>query len=81
MSVQLSPIEKEIANFDFAALEAKKDAAKANIKSAASASDVIAEICKIWKSIKPYVKILEAVPFVGKFITILAELLDTLCPA
>jgi hypothetical protein len=80
-NIQLSAIEKEMANFNFDELNAHKESAKANIKTAASIADVKTEICQVWSKIRKYVVLAEAIPVVGKFITILAELLDSICAA
>ena len=75
----LTPMETEMSNFDFDSLSAQSATAQANIASATSASDVTTEICNIWSKIGKYVKLAGALPFVGKFVTILADLLDSLC--
>lgn len=73
-------IENEMANFDFDQLSAQNETAKANIANAASVNDIKTEICNIWSSISKYVKWAGYLPFVGKYITILADLLDSICP-
>jgi hypothetical protein len=80
-TLQLSDNEKQLATYDFAKLSAQADAAKAKIATATTAADLKTEICSIWSKIKPFVGILEKLPFVGKFITILAEILDAVCAA
>lgn len=77
--IELSAIEKEMANFDFNELTTHTENAKAFIATARSTEDVKAKICEVWKKIRKYVVLAEAVPFVGKFIAILKELLDSLC--
>ncbi|MDB5017442.1 MAG: hypothetical protein JWQ84_2274 [Mucilaginibacter sp.] len=77
----LSSTENEIANFDFAQLNAQAQTAKANIANAKSVADIKTEICNVWSKVSKYVKPLEIIPIVGKFITILADLLDSICPA
>ena len=79
-TIQFSAVEKEMANFNFDELNSLTGTAKANIAEAANASDIIAEICKIWKIVRKFVVLLENAPFVGKLITVLVELLDLLCP-
>jgi hypothetical protein len=79
--IELSAIEKEMANFNFDELNAHKDRAKAAIAKAASAADVKSEICQVWQKIRKFVVLAENVPVVGKYIRILVELLDTLCGA
>jgi hypothetical protein len=80
-TIELSAVEKEMANFNFGALTAQSTAAKANIAKADSIGDITAEICKVWSSVRKYVIIAEGFPFVGKFVTILADVLDSICPA
>ncbi len=78
-NLEFSTIEKEMANFNFDQLKTAAVTAKANIAGASSAADIKTEICNIWSKIKKYVKLLEVVPIVGKFVTILADLLDSFC--
>jgi hypothetical protein len=75
----LTPIEKEMLNFNFDQLHMQKEEAKKNIAGARSASDITSEICNVWKKIGRFVKLAEGIPVVGKFIKILADLLDSLC--
>ena len=49
------------------------------IAGAKSVEDVKEHICSVWKKIGKNIKLLEGVPVVGKFVKILAELLDSLC--
>ncbi len=81
MNKNLSAIENEMVNFDFDSLHAHASTAKAGIATAASAADVKTQICAIWSKIGKYVKLAENIPVVGKFIKILADLLDTICAA
>jgi len=78
-NIAFSPLEKEMVNFNFDELTAKTAAAKARIADAASIDDVKTEICKVWGSIGKYVKLAEVIPVAGKFIIILADLLDSIC--
>jgi hypothetical protein len=75
----LSPIEMDMPNFNFEELQDHSTTARLNIASAKSADDVKTQICNIWSKIGKYVKLAEAVPVIGKFIKILAELLDSVC--
>jgi hypothetical protein len=75
----LNALETEMANFDFEGLSAQNESAKASIASAASVDDIKAAICGVWSKIGKYVKMAEVIPVVGKFITILADLLDSIC--
>lgn len=77
--LEYSALEKEMANFNFEEMNVATTAAKANFTAAASASDIAGEICRVWSKIGRFVKLAEAIPVVGKFITILADLLDSLC--
>ncbi len=75
-NVEFSALEKEAANFDFKAFqEAEAFTAQKKIAAAESVSDVKEQICKVWRKIRKFVKM----AIVGKFITILADLLDTIC--
>jgi hypothetical protein len=80
-TIEFSAIEKEMANFNFSELNTHKEAAKANIASAQSVGDVTTGICSVWSKVRKYVILAENIPFIGKFITIIADLLDSLCPA
>ncbi len=77
--VEMSAMEKEMANFDFGTLQAHAEKAQSNIAAAKSAADVKSEICSVWSKIGKYVKMAEVIPIVGKYITIIANLLDSLC--
>lgn len=79
-SLQFSPIEKQMVNVDLDALMAQNETAKANIAAATSPADIVTEICGIWKKIRPFVIPFEPTPIIGKYITILAGLLDSICP-
>jgi hypothetical protein len=80
-TIEFSATEKEMANFNFDALTAQSENAKTNIAKAANVTDVTSEICNVWSSVRKYVILAENIPVVGKFITIIADLLDSLCPA
>ena len=77
--IQLSALEKEMANFNFDELATHSENAKEIIANAQTASDVKSQICLVWSKISKFVKPLELLPIVGKFVKILADLLDTLC--
>jgi tRNA A37 threonylcarbamoyltransferase TsaD len=79
--LEFTAIEKEMANFDFSGLETQLQKAKTNMTAAKSPADVKTEICQVWSKIRKYVVLAENIPIVGKFIKILADLLDSLCGA
>jgi hypothetical protein len=79
--IELSMLEKEAANFDFAALQTHAESAKLRVAEAKTAGDIKAEICALWSKIGKFVKMAEVVPIIGKFVTIIANLLDSLCAA
>lgn len=79
--VEFNAIEKEMMNFNFDELTARNSTAKENIANAKSVGDIKAEICSVWSKIRKYVIWAENVPVAGKFISILAELLDAICGA
>jgi hypothetical protein len=76
---ELTSDEKTLANYDFAALASQAETAKINIANATTIDEIKTEICGIWSKIKPFASKLEGLPFVGKFITLLAVVLDALC--
>lgn len=78
-NIELSPIEKEMANFDFSTLNMHVQETKSLIAKAKSVSEVTSQICDVWSKIRKYVKLAENIPFIGKFIKILADLLDSIC--
>jgi hypothetical protein len=80
-NMKLSDTENSLSNFDFDGLAAQNETAKANIAAAASVDDIKTEICNIWSKVRPYVIWAENIPVIGKFVTILADLLDSICGA
>jgi len=78
-NTEFSAIEKEMANFNFAELDTHKETAAANIAKAESVADVKEQICSVWGRIGKFVRFAENIPFVGKFIKILGDLLDSVC--
>ncbi len=78
-NIEFSALEKEAAAFDLASLQEHAGKARMNIAAAKSAADIKAEICAVWSKIGKFVKMAEAVPVIGKFVTIIANLLDALC--
>lgn len=80
-NLAFSAVENQMLNFDFNALNEEAQAAQARIAAAASVADIKTEICAIWSKIKPFVKWIEAIPIVGKYVTILAGVLDSICGA
>jgi hypothetical protein len=78
-TIEFSPLEKEMANFNFDELKAGNATAKANIAKAQDIGDIKTEICNVWSKIRKYVIWAENIPIAGKFITILADLLDSIC--
>lgn len=79
MKLEMTQAEKDLAGFDFQSLNMQVETAKANIARAETVADIKAEICNVWSKVKPYFKYLEVIPFVGKFASLLADLLNTLC--
>lgn len=77
-----SEIENEMINFDFKALENQKTHAVSMISAKdVSAGDIKNQICDIWKKIGKFIKLLKNVPIIGKYVTILCDLLDSICSA
>lgn len=79
--IELSPLEKEMANFNFDELYTHTQKAKANIAKAESVADIKDQICQVWSKIRKFVVLAENIPIIGKYIKILADLLDSLCGA
>lgn len=77
--IELSAIEKEMANFNFDELDTHTQRAKANFAQAKNAGEIKVEICQVWSKIRKFVVLAENIPIVGKYIKILADLLDSLC--
>lgn len=75
-----SEIEKQMINFDFSSIDEHVAAAQKSFMARENLGDGIEKLCAIWGKIRPFVKLLENVPIVGKFIVILANVLDSICP-
>ena len=73
-------LENEMINFDFSEIEAYAQSAQESINFSNSAVDIRTQICSVWSKIRRYVKWAEAVPVAGKYITILVNLMDSICP-
>lgn len=78
-NLEFSSLEKEMASFNFDEFKTSTVATKANIAKAVSPADVKAEICSVWSKIRKYVIWAENVPIAGKFIVVLADVLDAIC--
>jgi hypothetical protein len=78
-NMQFSDIENSLSNYDFDGLAAQNETAKATVAGASSADDVKTAICNIWSKVRSYVIWAENIPVIGKFVTILADLLDSIC--
>lgn len=76
---EFNAFEKEMMDFDFESLEKELKSSQEMLVSATAASDVKTKICSVWSRIRKYVKWAENVPFAGRFIKILSDLLDTIC--
>jgi hypothetical protein len=80
-TISLSGIEKEMANFNFDELSSHLQSAQTRLTSATTAQDVKSEICNVWSKIRKFVVLAENIPIVGKYLTIVVQLLDSICPA
>jgi hypothetical protein len=78
-NLEFNAVEQKATSANIAQLAKATEVAKANIATAASVADVKTEICNIWNQVKQYVIWAENVPVVGKYITILADLLNSIC--
>ncbi|MGN6435119.1 MAG: hypothetical protein ACTHMM_01250 [Agriterribacter sp.] len=79
MNQTYNELEKEMINFNFEELE--KDIKKTKTAFASSTSLTDSKICEIWRKIRKFIKPLTALPIVGKFVSILVDLLDSICPS
>ncbi len=73
----LNSIEKEMIKLDAQTIEA--DYTDALSISQADFADVKSKICTVWTKVRKYVRWAEHIPFAGKFIKTLADVLDTVC--
>ncbi len=81
-STEYSEIEKEMLNFDFKSIEPHVAHAKAALSTRGEGlSGGLDKLCEVWKKIGKFIKLLEKVPVIGKYVSILAEILDSICPA
>lgn len=72
--------ETELADAtNLARIITSADNAKASFAQAKTAADIKSQICKVWSEISPFLKLAGNIPIVGKYINILADLLDALC--
>lgn len=76
-----SEIELEMINFDFKALEIDVATAKSALSSKKDLAGGLEKLCEVWKKIGKFVRLLSNVPVIGKYVSILADLLDSICPA
>ena len=74
-------LEREMIDYNFVELHKAAESAKERIANAKTAADVTTEVCKVWHKIAKYVILAEAIPVVGKYIKILAGLLNAICKA
>lgn len=79
VNMQFNDAESALSSFDFDGLAAQNETAKAAISGATTADDVKTAICNVWSKVRTYVIWAENVPVIGKFVTILADLLDSIC--
>ena len=76
---ELIALEKDMVNFNADELKTLTENAKRNIAAAQTAKDVKKEICGLWKKIDKFIRPLENMPGIGKFIKAFAEILDAIC--
>ncbi len=77
--IEMSAAELEMANFDIASLQQDVETAKLGIATTESVDDIKQRICVVWSKIRKFVKMAENVPVVGKYISLLSNLLDAIC--
>ncbi|MGC4232498.1 MAG: hypothetical protein QM594_05910 [Niabella sp.] len=77
---EFSPLEKEMLSINLSTAEADyNDAVEASTQR--EFLDASEKICAVWRKARPYVRLAEAIPVAGRFIKLLADVLDTICPA
>lgn len=78
----LTKIEQEMVD-NYASIKLESDALVKSLNGEGKAlegiDDIKAKICSVWSKIKPFIGLLEKIPLVGRYVTILASLLDALC--
>lgn len=79
MNKEFDELEKEMINFNFADIQ--KDVNDAKASFAASAFPASNKLCDVWRKIRRFIKPLSHLPVVGKFVAILVEVLDSICPS
>jgi hypothetical protein len=72
-------LEKEMINFKFEDLETDIQTSKKAFAANATIAD--SRLCEIWRKIRKFIKPLVSLPVVGKFVAILVEVLDSICPS
>jgi hypothetical protein len=75
---QYDQLEQEMINFDFEDLQ--KDIQTSKKAFAANASIGDTRLCQVWQKIGKFIRPLTVLPLVGKFVAILVEVLDSVCP-
>lgn len=79
---EFSEIEKKMLD-DYDAIKAEADGLVNHLGTrgvvALDFEDIKDKICSIWTKIKPFIGILENIPFVGRYISILSTLMNALC--
>jgi hypothetical protein len=81
MKHEFSAIEKEMASVNLAEMQEKANNAGKVIANATTVADVKNAICEFWSNYGKYFRMATGAPFIGKFIAILVDLLDAICPA
>lgn len=77
---EFTALENEMINFNYDDLQRFADETRAQLTGAKSAADVSSRICELWSKIGRFIRPLASLPFVGKFVKLLVDVLDSLCP-
>jgi hypothetical protein len=76
----LNAEENQMLKYDYSHLNTLAETSKTNIAKATSVADLKSEICKFWSKIPDWAKKwLRNTPIVGKFFSIIADVLDSFC--
>lgn len=78
MNQHYNELEQEMINFNFDDLQ--KDIQSSKTAFAANAAIGDTRLCEVWRKIRKFIAPLQSLPVVGKFVAILVEVLDSICP-
>lgn len=77
---EFTDLEKEMINFNFEELQLFTNESQIKLANATSAADVSSRICELWNKVARFIRPLSNLPFAGRFVKILVDVLDSICP-